>query len=226
MLRNPKTPRTLYVGLSHAIPSWKPVCVLIRWAEKQKTFNPLSWIRLFQASHVFTVFPAHENRNFYLVNEAAGTMCRWVSEPYFKAGSEITNLYRLQIQNDLFSAIKLYGERYSGAPYAVMENLGILVVRLFKLIGMRIKNPFGKNSGAQKCSELVMREVIIPFIHSLDTEFTLEHLRLAVKRDRGHELSKDIDVLGVADLHEILEWLSDHGYIERVHVRHDMKIAG
>lgn len=219
-------PYVLYAGLSKANPAWKPACVLIRWAEATKTLNPLSWLRLFPASHVFTVFPSHAFRPFYLVNEAAGTMVRWVSEPNFKKHSEITHLYKFTIPSGAFFRIKLYGELAAGLPYALAENIGIIVVRLARALGIRIKNPFGTGYRAQKCSELVMRSVMKEFLHyAFGPDFEVKHLAVALKRDQGYTLPVDVDVLGVADLYEIFEWLAEGGYVERMPVTHAMHIA-
>lgn len=211
---------TLYAGLSRAVKSWQPICLLIRWAEAPTFFS------LFDSSHVFTVYPAHVGRPFYLVNEAAGSMIRWVSEPHFQRHSEITHLYKFKMPRDAYHRIKGFGELYAGAPYATMENLGILVVRLFKLLGMRIKNPFARGAKAQKCSELVMRTVMLEyFALTFGPDFNLKMLQMNVVNDRGYALPLDLDLFGVADLFEVFEWLKDGGYIEKINVSHEMKIA-
>lgn len=153
-------------------------------------------------------------------------MIRWVSEPHFKRHSEITHLYKFNLPKDAFLRIKGFGELYAGAPYAMWENLGIMVVRLFKLFGMRIRNPFGKGAKAQKCSELVMRTVMLEFFtETFGPDFNLKMLQMNVTNDRGYALPDDLDLFGVTDVFEVFEWLKEGGYIEKVNVSHEMKIA-
>lgn len=211
---------TMFAGFSKAIPHWKPVCVLIRWAEAPKFFS------LFPASHVFAVYPSHDEKPFYMVNEAAGAMIRWVSQPHFERNAEIVALYKLKLPKLHYHRAKHFGELYSGAPYALWENLGILIVRVVNAFGFRLKNPFGKGARTQKCSELVMRTVLFEFFQSqFGDEFTVKTLQTNLMNDRGYYLPIDVDVMGVADLFEVFEWLADKKLIDRVSVSHEMKIA-
>lgn len=202
--------RILYVGLSRP-KTFKIGSVLIRWAESPKElFNPQSWFALFNSSHVFSLFPAHPRRPFYLVNEAAGTMVRWISQPHFEDHAAILNLYRFEFDEATYRLIRTYGELHAGAPYAFAENIGIAFVRVVKLItGKTIANPFGAGEGIQKCSELIIRNIV-------SRVAALPQLRTDLFNERGHVLPSDIEVIGVRDIYEVLEYLADGLVCERV----------
>lgn len=214
-LRPPSKQYDLYVGLSAPDDKKKLGSILIRWAEQPKSLDPRSWFKLWFASHTFIVFPAHRYRPFYLVNEAAGTSVRWISQPHFEAHAEIVRLYRFKFSRLQYKALKLYGELHSGAPYSFMENVGIGVVRLVKLFtGRTIANPFGSGEGAQKCSELVVRNVVLRFLKEKDLD--MKDLSVAVWNERGYALGTDLDTIGVLDIFEILEFMADQGWCARV----------
>ncbi len=216
--------RILFVGLSAPHDKKKIGSLIIRWAEQPKELlSPSSWFKLWFASHTFIVFPAHRYRPFYLVNEAAGTMVRWIAQPHFEDHAEVVRLYKFKFDRLEYKALKLYGELHSGAPYSFMENVGIAWVRLVKLLtGKTVRNPFGSGEGAQKCSELVMRNVILRFLQPKNID--LKALSILIWNERGYELPTDIDTIGVLDIYEVLELMADAGFCERVPADDPMRV--
>ena len=213
----------LYVGLSAPDDKKKIGSILIRWAEQPKTFDPRTWFKLWFASHTFIIFPAHHYRPFYLVNEAAGASVRWISQPHFEDHAEIVKLYRFKFPMLEYKALKLYGELHSGTPYSFMENLGIGWVRLVKLFTQKtVRNPFGSGEGAQKCSELVIRNVVLRFLRAKSMD--IKELSVAVYNDRGYKLGTDLDSIGVLDIFEVLEYMAGQGWIERVDPNDPMRV--
>lgn len=215
--------RILYVGLSAPHDKKKIGSVLIRWAEQPKTWNPRTWFKLWFASHTFIIFPAHRFRPFYLVNEAAGTQVRWLSQPHFESHAAILKLYKFTFSRLEYKALKLYGEFHSGAPYSFKENIGIAWVRLVKLFtGKTVANPFGSGEGAQKCSELVVRNVFARVLksHNLD----LKLFSVMLYNSRGHFFPADIDSVGVLDISEGLEHMVELGWCEAVDVSDPMRV--
>lgn len=212
--------RILYVGLSRSKSRWKIGSFLIRFVETPRSlFNPQSWAALYHSSHAFIVYPAHSNRPFYLVNEAAGAMVRFVSQPHFDDHAQITRLYKFEFDRAVYKRIQTYGELHLGAPYAFLENAGIVLVRLAKLFGGRqILNPFGVGDRAQKCTELVVRNVLSHVV-------ALDELPLALLQERGHVLPEDVELIGVRDIEEILEYLADGDLCERVDVSSALRIG-
>lgn len=203
--------RKLYVGLSKSKPV-KIGSVLIRWAESPKKLSdPRTWFSLYHSSHVFILFPKKPNRPFFMVQEAAGAMIRWMSQFNFLDHAEFTKLYELDLTKPVYDEIKTYGEQFAGTPYAFMENLGIVWVRLCNLFGKKVKNPFPHGEKAQKCSELVCRNVILRI-----TGMNIQTLSYVVNFERGHSMPEDLDLVGVRDMEEALEMLVDRGIIKKV----------
>lgn len=204
--------KTLYVGLSRAKAPWKIGSLAIRWFENPRTWNPITWLGLYKASHVFIAYPSHPDRPFYLVNEAAGHNLRWFAEPYF--GGKIVRLYRFDLDDDVYRAIKNYGSLHSGAPYALLENVGILIAKLF---GLK-KNPFGSGEAEQKCSEFVLRSVLgkLKTIDAAD-------IWAGVLFDFAYKLPADFDLFGVRDAETVLQWLANHGFCAQANQIEEVK---
>lgn len=211
--------RILYGGLSVPHKSWKIGATIIRWSEVYHSFKkPSGWFDLFFASHVFAVHPAHAARNFYMVNHAAGAMVHWLSQPNFEKINRVVALYKFILDEEVYRKIKNSAEYQSGDPYAMLENMGIAYARfMLWAFGTKVKNPFGKGSLTQKCSELFLRDVILGLVD-------WETLKTGVKIERGYELWQDIDLIGVRDMYEIFEWLSSKGYCYKVAVDERMTV--
>jgi len=220
--------RILFVGLSAPHDKHKIGSLIIRLAEapNRNIFKPSTWFNTFFASHTFIVHPAHRSRPFYLVNEAAGTMIRWIAQKHFENRAEILSLYKFEISKELYREIKLYGEKHSGAPYSFRENIGIGFVRLWALFtGKRIKNPFSQGEAAQKCSELVFRNVIMPVLNAASFEWELSDFCRIIELETGEYLPPDFDLLGVRDTHVALEFLSKLELCEKMPIQFEMKVG-
>lgn len=198
---------SIYVGLS--VPKkFKVGSFLIRWAESRK------WFGYFFASHVFTLYPPTQERDFYMVHEAAGNMVRFIAEDHFKDHTNIVKLYKFQFDENDIKFMELYSMMSCGTPYAFMENVGIAVVRVVRILtGRRIGNPFSEGAKAQKCSELVMRNVMLAHLENIG--LTLPQLLTAVLERTGEYIPEDLDLIGVADLYEMLETLVEMGNVRR-----------
>lgn len=205
--------RALFVGFSRAKSKWKIGSILIRWAEAPRSlFSVTSWLSLYRASHVFAVFPKTPGRPFYMVNEAAGTELRFVSQPNFEDHALVTDLYRFEFSDEVYRAIKLYGALHAGSPYAFFENVGIVWVRLVQAFTNKtIPNPFGVGERAQKCSEFVVRNIV-------ERVMPLKTLSVEVFNDVGYELPADIENIGVRDISVILDYLVRKGLCVQVPV--------
>lgn len=201
--------RIVYVGFSKHKHVWAVMSFLIRWWEFPKTWNPLTWFQIFFASHVFLIFPATKRRPFYMVSEAAGSSVRYMSQFNFEGHAVISRVYQLEFDKPTYDKMKTYSEQYAGNPYALLENAGIVISKIF-----RCKlNPFSDGDGekSQKCSELVLRNAILRL-----PEVNMAYLRSIVKEDLGIELYDDINLIGVKDCHDILQSLAKRNVVKEI----------
>lgn len=206
--------RILFVGFSRPKNKWKIGAAIIRWFESEYRviWDPRSWFSFFFASHVFKVYPANPYRDFFMVNEAVGHEVRYVSQQNFEPYVEIMALYKFEFSKEVYSEIKNYSEKFAGTPYAFWENIGLGLARILEsLVGVRIKNPFARGDAAQKCSELIVRNIILRL-----ESYTWTGLLAALSIKKGIYIPKDIDLIGVRDIFHLLEFLAEVGHCERV----------
>lgn len=216
--------RPLYVGFSTPHDRSKIGATIIRWfeAENRVWWNPKSWVDFFFASHIFNIFPHDNRRPFYMVSEAAGSQVRFMSQMNFEKHAEVLALYKFEFDEIVFDEILTYSEAKAGTPYAFLENLGIAVVRVWGfLTGRRMANPWAKGDRAQKCSELVWRNVVarLPGV-------TLKGLSVSIYNETGEMLPADVDLLGVRDMFHILEFLADKNLCVRMDDNEELKKVG
>lgn len=198
----------IYVGISRPKSKLKVGSLLIRFFEEPKSWlEPRSWFKSYKASHVFLAYPAHATRGFFMVNEAITTGVRWTSESFFVDHALILRLWCFDLPEHVYRGVKNYGDLMSGAPYPILENLGIGLQRIAKWFGFEIENPWDNNERAIKCSELFFRAL---FNH--DPGLDIMQIKTDLWNEKGEYIPSDIDSLGVRDAELVLDWLKARGY--------------
>jgi hypothetical protein len=147
-----------------------------------------------------------------MVNEAVGSGVRWVSEGFFCDHAAIQGLYVFEMPENVYRAVKNYGDLMSGAPYPLLENVGMGIQRVVKWLARKdIANPFDNNASAIKCSELFFRALF-----NNEESLSLVKVKEDLLNEKGEYISADEDSLGVRDSELVLEWLVERGYCKRV----------
>lgn len=199
--------RIVYVGFSKHKSLWAVMSFLIRWWEEPRSWNPRTWFDLFFASHVYLIFPATKRRKFYMVSEAAGSSVRYMSQMNFEGHAEILKVYEFRFPKETYDKIRTYSEQYAGNPYALWENVGIVLGRFLR----RKVNMFSGGEKYQKCSELVLRNAVLRL-----PEMDFVKVRGIVHDHTGYDILDDIDSIGVRDTYLILEALEAKGVIKEL----------
>lgn len=75
----------------------------------------------------------------------------------FKKYNTKTHLYKVNVTDEQFKALRTKVHKHAGDHYAWWQNIGILMVDLGKVLGFDIKNPFRDN---ENCSELVFLALV------------------------------------------------------------------
>jgi len=159
---------------------------------KNHPFPIMSWlIRLFQGWTPYSQAYVRWYREKYeqgLVYEASGSEVKFLSKEIFDKKAEPVEEYELEISSEQkFKLVKFCMEN-AGVKYAAMENLGIAFVKIMRLFGKEVSNPFGKGRKRQKCSELVITAA--------------EHLDILHTKE-------DLDKLDVKDVRNMIAELPD-----------------
>lgn len=93
----------------------------------------------------------------WMVYQASGTAVNFEGTTHFLSHSIPIEEYQLQVSDNTKKSVIQYAVDNCGVPYGVKQVLGIGIVKVAKLIGKNIKNPFSDGSKTEVCAELVGR---------------------------------------------------------------------
>lgn len=128
-------------------------------------------------SHVFISWKS-DNLDRELVYEASGTSVHFVGKERFLKKAKIVHSYEIHITEEARKKVIQKAIDYAEAPYGIKQVVGILIVKMARLLGRQIKNPLSDGTATWVCSEL-----IADFFEELD---------LALEVDKENATPKDI----------------------------------
>lgn len=127
----------------------------------------LSWlIRLWTWKPYSHVAKAHEVKDWGKAYfQASGKVVNYEYHTEFDKHHEIVKSYKIIIPKEMRENINKECFKESGKPYGCLQNLGIVLVDLMRLLGKSMDNPF---KGGKNCSELIYLEVLKQLKPELD----------------------------------------------------------
>jgi hypothetical protein len=121
----------------------------------------------------------------YVIYEARGTTVHLISEHKFLEQCEVVKEFRLEF-NDENVKKQIIRRAFDNieAKYAIMQLVGLGIVKLFKNFGRIIANPFSSGGHSYICSEVVA-DILINVLHV--------------------QVEQDIDSISPSDIYKIVE---------------------
>lgn len=134
---------------------------------KSKLALPIgSWlIRLWTwkpYSHVAKHTIINSEHMFYQSNDSK---VNYEHRDVFLKKHEIVKAYKIKVPTNLADSVDRGCLRNAGKPYALFQNLGIVLVDIARLLGIKISNPWKQG---QNCSELLYSRVLSKLYPDLD----------------------------------------------------------
>lgn len=126
---------------------------------KHKGFAPLSrlimWCEGVDFSHAYVrISSASLGRD--LIYQATGSGVNFIGLSAFSEASQIVEEYTLDLDSDARVKLLQWCVDTAGKPYGRFQLIGLGIVRLAKLVGIKINNPFSNGHSAYVCCELVV----------------------------------------------------------------------
>lgn len=153
---------------------------------KGKLLPLFSWaVRLVECtpySHVYIRWTS--SHGVPVVYEASGTSVKFVNGNLHEQDVKTIDSFTFDISEQAKWNLVKFCLENAGSPYEVKQIVGILCVKIAKLFGRKIKNPFKSGRYTQVCSELVgyvLRDVL------------------------GKDLDLDLDTASPKDIYSYLE---------------------
>lgn len=154
---------------------------------KSKKFFPVgSWLIRFWTRKSYS----HVSRYKLIMNEsmyfqANEGKVNYEHESIFSTKHEIVKRYCLEVSDELNANMSKECLKQAGQPYAVMQNLGIVLVDIANFFNIKTKNPWKKG---KNCSELLYITILKPLYPELDynPDTIKPHHIEYILLDKGH----------------------------------------
>ena len=85
-------------------------------------------------------------------------------EDWFLKEHKIVKSYKINIPVSLHQKMTRVSWKLAGQNYGMCQNLGIVIIDIFKIFGIKLKNPWKKG---MNCSELMYRTIFKPMFPEL-----------------------------------------------------------
>lgn len=130
--------------------------IIVGFSKPKNWFEPFSWlirlVYLSPFSHAYIRIQLDvldEN----IVFQASGLVVNFIGESLFDSKEDVYKEFTFPINNK--KAFLQFAINQLGKPYSISGVLGMGLVRIGQLIGVKINNPFQYDQTSDFCSELV-----------------------------------------------------------------------
>lgn len=131
---------TVKIGFSRP-KSWKPFAALIMFAYD------------IPYDHVYIKF--HSNSfDRDVIYQASSIMVNFMSPVIFEQNNLVIKEFSLEISDPNYKSMIQFAIDNAGKPYGIKQCFGLAIVRIYELLGKRIKNPFADGGATYVCCEL------------------------------------------------------------------------
>lgn len=135
--------KTIYVGLTKSKKKFPIMSWIIKWCEGT------------DFSHVMVYWVRKNGGHIYY--QSTGHGVNFCGTQVFDEQHKILRDYKFELQDDNFEHVLDYCIDNSGKSYSCLSLIGLGLMRLCKLFGFVIKNPFKDGDASQICVETVLR---------------------------------------------------------------------
>lgn len=134
----------------------KKMVPLFGWAVQLWTWKPFSHVAL-------EVELSWLDRPMYF--QASEGSVNYEYADHFDKKHEIVSTYELYVPEELYKQMSKKRLEHAGEQYGILQNVGIVITDVAKLLGIDMDNPWKKG---KNCSELLYTVVLKPMYPTLD----------------------------------------------------------
>lgn len=124
---------------------------------KPKKWKPFAWLIMKGYGAPYDHVYVRIHSDLYkrdLIYQASKMMVNFMGIDVFQSENEIIKEFPVSISDDQYVKMMQFAIDNAGKPYGTLEAVGLAVVRLAQLVGIKIKNPLGDGGKTYVCSEL------------------------------------------------------------------------
>lgn len=161
--------------------------VYIGFSRSNKKLPFFSWlVQLYQRTNYSHTYLRIEKKDIDnstedLYFQASDGMGNLMTKPEFLNRHKMVIEYKIELDDDVFDLLMSNVYLIMGEKYGFLQNLGILIVDIFKVFNKKIKNPFPNGI---ICSEFIY-ELFAPYIDLTDMNKNIvkpKDLQIALER--------------------------------------------
>lgn len=89
-----------------------------------------------------------------LIYQASGKQVNFEGSVHFNTHAILVEEYEISIEDDLYKRLMQFCIDNAGIPYGLKATIGLVWVKINKLFGKKIDNPFNDGDASLFCSEL------------------------------------------------------------------------
>ena len=131
--------------------------LIVGFSRPSGWFEPFSWlIRLAywsRFSHAYVRLTI-DDLDREIIFQASGTAVNFIGSDLFDSREVIFKEFKFPISSDKKKALLQFAIDQLGKPYGVKGILGMGLVRIGELLGIKINNPFTYDQSSDFCSEM------------------------------------------------------------------------
>ena len=132
--------------------------IVIGFSTSRKKFAPLAWLiresENIPYSHTY-IRVGSDSLDRYLVYHASGTELHFSNIQRFRQHNVICKEFFIPIEGEEKIEILQYCIDNLGVPYGRMQIVGLALIQVLKLVGIKIHNPWKDGDKSQICLEFV-----------------------------------------------------------------------
>jgi len=132
--------------------------ITIGFSKASTRFPIFSWlIMLIQKTPYSHVYLKYDNKftGMTMYYQASHTLVNSMCENVFLSQEEIIKEFTFNVSDDAFKTWIMFADQNAGKPYGIKEILGLFLVELALLIGLKIDNPFKEAGETWICDQLI-----------------------------------------------------------------------
>lgn len=132
--------------------------ITIGFSKASTKFPIFSWLIMLTQktpySHVYLKY-TNDYADRVVYYQASHTLVNYMNEPTFLGQEKVVEEYTFNISNDSFKAVLQFAIDNAGKPYGTLSIIGLAMVQIAMLFGIRMHNPLKKAGETWICDQLI-----------------------------------------------------------------------
>lgn len=137
--------------------------ITIGFSRASTKFPIFSWLIMLTQktpySHVYLKY-TNDYADRVIYYQASHTLVNYMNESTFLGQEKVVEEYTFNVSNDAFKAVLQFAIDNAGKPYGTLSIIGLAVVQVAMLFGIKMHNPLKEAGGTWICDQLIAQLLV------------------------------------------------------------------